>query len=72
MHPKYMGGLGFRDLKIFNLALLSKQSWRQPDSLGARILKVDYHPTVSLLEVELRSPPSQLWRAILDGRDILA
>ena len=72
--PKHLGGLGFRDLEIFNLALLSKQAWRMlqnPTSLSARILKGVYFPDVSLFEVSLGNHPSQIWRAILDGRDIM-
>lgn len=38
--PKYVGGMGFKDLKNFNEALLGKQVWRLPhedDTLLGRI-----------------------------------
>ncbi|KAL5576996.1 hypothetical protein UlMin_018695 [Ulmus minor] len=42
---KSLGGLGFRDLTIFNQAMLGKQVWRmitRPDSFVARIFKMKY------------------------------
>ncbi|CAL1383925.1 unnamed protein product [Linum trigynum] len=45
--PKEDGGMGFRDLKIFNKAMLTKQLWNihvRPTSLVARLLKAKYHP----------------------------
>jgi hypothetical protein len=42
---KDVGGLGYRDLECFNLALLAKQGWRlfqNPDSLVAKIFKEKY------------------------------
>ena len=71
--PKHLGGLGFRDLEIFNLALLARQAWRtltDESSLSSKILKSVYFPECSLLEAELGPQPSQIWRAILDGQDV--
>ena len=62
-------------MEIFNLALLARQAWRtltDRTSLSARILLAVSFPHCSLLEDELGPHPSQIWRAILDGHDILA
>ncbi|XP_071722504.1 uncharacterized protein [Rutidosis leptorrhynchoides] len=71
---KSKGGLGLRDFKAFNLALLVKQGWRimqEPDSLLAQTLKKKYFPVTSFLEAELGSNPSFVWRSILEGRELL-
>ena len=73
-HPKHLGGLSFRDMEIFNLALLARQSWRllhDPSSLNARILRAVYYSHGTILEADLGSHASQIWRAIIDGRDVL-
>lgn len=44
---KEKGGIGYRDLHLFNLAMLARQCWRiiqKPDSLCAQLLKAKYWP----------------------------
>lgn len=55
--PKAKGGLGFRDMYNFNMAMLSRQIWRliqYPDSLCAQILKPDIFPMVMCFRQNLR------------------
>jgi hypothetical protein len=61
------GGLRFRDLTLFNKALLAKQGWqlmKNLDSLIAWILKAKYYPNSSFLDSSLGSRPSFAWRNI--------
>jgi hypothetical protein len=72
--PKYAGGLGFRDIELFNLALLARQAWhllQNPETLSAQILKAVYYPSTDLLNAMLGAHPSQIWSSILEGRDIM-
>ncbi|XP_022575814.1 uncharacterized protein LOC111215880 [Brassica napus] len=71
---KAEGGLGFRDIQLFNQALLAKISWRiitTPDCLLARVLKGKYCHRKNFLEVEQPSTCSHGWKGILLGRDLL-
>ena len=72
--PKEKGGMGFRDLKLFNLALLVKQGWRlQTNSslLFYRVYKAKYFPRCDFIEASLGSQPSFAWRSIWAAQDIV-
>ena len=59
--PKVEGGMGFKDLKAFNLTLLAKQGWRisqDIDSLSHQVLKAKYFPDSTFLEAQLGKNPS--------------
>ena len=73
-NPKARGGLGFRNLKAFNLAMLAKQAWRilnNPSSLVARVLKARYFPTGNLLNAKLGSSPSYSWWSIHSSLEVI-
>ena len=74
LQPKDRGGMGFRDLEMFNTALLGKHGWRlmtNPDSLCARVLKGRYYPTCDFMQAAAPRFSSSTWRAIIAGRDAL-
>jgi hypothetical protein len=72
--PKEDGGMGFRDMSLFNKAMLGKQGWRlliRLEALCSRVLKGKHFPNSNFLAATRRKKSSETWRAILHGRDVL-
>lgn len=67
---KEKGDLGFRDLHLFNLAMLARQDWRiiqNPDSLCAQVLRAKYGNNGSLLNAQEVPGISYTWRSVIRG-----
>lgn len=65
---KDKGGLGFRDLGMFNQAMLAKVSWRivrNLKSLISKILRGRYFINSDFLNAPLGNNPSYRWRSIV-------
>ncbi|KAA3484080.1 reverse transcriptase [Gossypium australe] len=72
--PKDAGGMGFKDLVLFNKALLAKQVWRiltQRKCLLAKVLKARYYPHSNILAAKIGSYPSFTWRSICSAREFI-
>ena len=62
--------MGYRDLHLFNLAMLAQQGWRlivELDSLCAQVLRAKYYPNGDLLGVKEKSGISYSWRSLIRG-----
>ncbi|XP_021756100.1 uncharacterized protein LOC110721266 [Chenopodium quinoa] len=69
--PKCLGGMGFRDLRVFNDALLRRQAWRltsNPNSLLNKVLSAKYYAGKSFLEENLGYGGSFSWRSIWSSK----
>ncbi|TYG83633.1 hypothetical protein ES288_D01G184400v1, partial [Gossypium darwinii] len=72
--PKGMGGLGFRDLRLFNVALLGRQVWRLiqcKDTLCYKVLSAKYFPDGNVLCPKHTYNPSFTWKSIAQAAKLL-
>ena len=72
--PKSQGAMGFKDLAMFNDALLAKQTWRllhDTQSLFYKVFKAKFFPNTSVMEARAPSNASYAWKSILKGRDVI-
>lgn len=72
--PKCSGGLGFRSLHGFNMALIGKHIWnfiRHPSSLVARIFKARYFHDSSILQARKGNGGSFIWSGIWEAKEKL-
>nr|DAD28952.1 TPA_asm: hypothetical protein HUJ06_030420 [Nelumbo nucifera] len=71
---KEEGGMGFRDMQAFNLAMIAKQSWNilsNPYALVCRVFKAKYFPRGDFLVAQCGHNPSYTWKSIWHSRIVL-
>ncbi|KAL8148945.1 hypothetical protein AgCh_006084 [Apium graveolens] len=71
---KSKGGLGFRNLYGFNIALLGKHIWNflyNPNSLVDRLFKAKYFPSSNVLKAGKWSGSSFVWHSIWTAKEEL-
>ena len=68
------GGLGFKNLKLFNMALLAKQDWHLQmggESLVYKVLKAKYFPTTDFVHASIGHNPSYTWRSLISAQSLV-
>ena len=70
---KSFGGIGFKKIHDFNIAMLGKQCWKlmtTSHSLVARILKAKYYPRSAFTDASVGFNPSYTWRSIMASKHV--
>lgn len=71
---KSNGGMGFRNVREFNISLLGNQGWmliNHPEKLVSKIYRARYYPRGSFLNAKIGNNPSYIWRSVLESQSII-
>ncbi|KAF5470852.1 hypothetical protein F2P56_011340 [Juglans regia] len=71
---KFVGGMGFKELETFNMAMLAKQAWRllqNKESLFHKLYAARYFSNGDLLAASLGGNASYAWRGIWEAKNLL-
>lgn len=71
---KNQGGMGLKDLTLFNEAMLAKLAWRllhDDSSLFYKVFKARFFPTGTILDAKDSVSASYAWKSTLKGRDVI-
>lgn len=71
---KKVGGMGFRDFRDFNIAMLGKQLWRlvvNPQSLVSQLYRAKYFANSDVFHATLGHNPSFIWRSLLEAKQVI-
>ena len=66
--------MGFKDLSLFNDALLAKQTWRllyDKSSLFYCVFKAKYFPDTSVMEAKILANSLYAWKSTMNGRNVI-
>ncbi|KAL8108548.1 hypothetical protein AgCh_024858 [Apium graveolens] len=68
------GGLGFKKLREFNVAMLAKQAWRivnEVNPLVTKVMRARYFAGSNFLEAKLGNNPSYVWRSLMETQEVI-
>jgi hypothetical protein len=71
---KDYGGMGFKNLQAFNLAMLGKQAWNlvtKPNTLITKMFRARYFPNFDFIEASIGHNLSYVWRSIWSSKSVI-
>lgn len=71
---EHRGGLRFRSMYGFNIALIGKYCWnfmKHHHSLVARVFKARYYPDCKFMETKMQDGASYIWSGIMTAKESL-
>ena len=66
--------MGFKELSLFNDALLANQTWRllhNKNSLFYKVFKSKFFPNFTIMDAKEGQSGSYAWRSIVKGREVI-